>query len=122
MNIDEWGNAATSAVSFICLIAAVLSFFNGKRRIAIYLAASFYILFFPIRLWFFQFELTERGSLGVTYIVEVVVVQLILGGIVPLVVSCFFRFRPVVTGLLLAYIFSLLLQFFSYVYWTYGTT
>jgi hypothetical protein len=122
MNIDEWGNAVTSAVSFICLIAAVLTFFNGKRRIAIYLAVSFYILFFPIRLWFFQFELTERGSIGVTYIVEVVVVQLFLGGIVPLVVSCFFRFRPVVTGLLLAYVFSLLLQFFSYVYWTYGTT
>jgi hypothetical protein len=83
--------------------------------------AAFYILFFPIRLWFFQFELTGRGSIGVVYIMEVVAVQLILGGIVPLVVSCFFRFRPVVTGLLLAYVLSLLLQFFSYVYWTYGT-
>ena len=34
----------------------------------------------------------------------------------------FHRFRPGLTALLLAYILSLLLQFFSYAYWSYGTT
>jgi hypothetical protein len=40
MNIDEWGNAVTLAVSFVCLLAAALTYFNGKRRIAVYLAAA----------------------------------------------------------------------------------
>lgn len=122
MGIDEWGNAVTSVISLVLLIAAVVMLFQRKRRVAAYLATAFYLLFFPIRLWFFQFELTQRGQLGVAYIVEVVVIQIILGGLVPLVVSCFFRFRPLLTGLLLAYVLSLLLQFFSYAYWTYGTT
>ena len=121
VNIDEWGNAVTLAVCFVCLIGAIVMYAKHKRRIAAYLALVAYLLFLPVRLWFFQFELTVRGSIGVAYISEVVVVQLILGGIVPLVVSCFYRFRPILTGLLLAYVLSLLLQFFSYAYWTYGT-
>jgi Ion channel len=121
VNIDEWGSAVTSTVSFVCLFTAILMYAKHKRRIAAYLAIVAYILFFPVHLWFFQFELTARGSIGVTYIFEVVVIQLILTGVMPLVISCFFRFRPVVTGLLLAYVLSLLLQFFSYAYWAYGT-
>jgi hypothetical protein len=121
VDIDEWGNAATSAVSFVCFIGAVLMYARRKRRMAAYLAVVTFILFFPIRLWFFQFELTVRGSIGVAYILEVVVFQLVLCGIAPLIVSCFFRFKPVLTAVLLAYVLSLLLQFFSYAYWTYGT-
>jgi hypothetical protein len=48
-------------------------------------------------------------------------VQIVLFGFVPLVVTCFFRFRPVLTALLIAYVFSQILQLFSYIYWTYGT-
>lgn len=121
MGIDEWGNAVTSMISLVLLIAAIGTLFRRNWRVAAYLATAFYLLFFPIRLWFFQFELTQRGQLGAAYIVEVVVIQIILGGLAPLVVSCFFRFRPLLTGLLLAYVLSLLLQFFSYAYWTYGT-
>ena len=33
-----------------------------------------------------------------------------------------YRFRPVLTALFLAYLFSLILQLFAYIYWTYGTT
>jgi hypothetical protein len=33
----------------------------------------------------------------------------------------FIRFRPVITALFLTYVFSLILQLFSYMYWSYGT-
>jgi hypothetical protein len=123
VGIDEWGTAVTGAIGLILLFgAAIVRFVWRKARIALYLFIAGYIVFLPIRLWFFQFELRIRGSsISLAYIVEVVIIQIILFGILPLFVSCFFRFRPLLTGILLAYVLSLLLQFFSYAYWTYGT-
>ena len=79
-------------------------------------------MWWPIHLWFWQFELIERPATNPTYIINGAVIQIFLGGIIPLVASCFYRFRPALTALFLAYLFSLILQFFSYIYWTYGTT
>jgi Ion channel len=89
------------------------------------LAVATYVMFWPVHLWFWQFELTGRTATSTaspSYIFNGAIIQIFLGGIVPLIVSCFYRFRPVLTALFLAYLFSLILQLFSYIYWTYGTT
>jgi Ion channel len=122
MSVDQWGVVVASTLGFGFLVAAVVALIIRKRRIAGYLAAASYIMLFPIHLWFWQFELTGRAPVGAGYIWNGAQ-QIVLSGIVPLiVVSSFRRFRPVVTALLLLYVFSLLLQLFSYIYWSYGTT
>ena len=80
-----------------------------------------YIMFWPIHLWFWQFELTDRAAASPSYIFNGTVLQILLSGIVPHIVSCYYRFRPVLTALFLAYLSSLVLQLFSYIYWSYGT-
>jgi hypothetical protein len=122
MGINEWGSAVATLSGLAFFIAAVVALVKRKPRPAGYLAGTGYVLFFPIHLWFWQFELTGRAPTGAGYIWNGAQ-QIVLSGIVPLiVVSSFRRFRPVVTAILLVYVFSLLLQLFSYIYWSYGTT
>lgn len=125
VSISAWGNAITATASLVCLVAAIAAFLDRKRRIGVYSLIATYALFFPIRLWFEQFELAGPlpvSPVSISYIIYGPVIQIILFGIVPLIVSCFFPFKPVRTAFFLVYLFSLVLQFFSYLYWAYGTT
>ena len=93
-----------------------------KFRVAAYLAATGYVLLVPVHLWFWQFLLTPREPLPGWYIPNALQ-QIIVGGIAPLIWLCFRRpFRPWLTAFLVAYVLSDLLQFFSYFYWSYGST
>jgi hypothetical protein len=122
VSVDQWGILVASLSGFAFFVAAIIALVMRRRRLAGYLAATAYILFFPIHLWFWQFHLTHRGPLPRWYFWSAVQ-QIVLGGIVPMIWFCFRRrFRPVVTTLFLIYVFSLLLQLFSYMYWAYGTT
>ena len=92
-----------------------------KWRLARYLGAIGYILLFPIHLWFWQFLLTPRAPIPGWYLADAIQ-QIVVGGIAPLIWFCFRRpFRPWLTAFLLAYVVSLLLQLFSYMYWSYGS-
>lgn len=83
-----------------------------------YLAAGWYVLWFPIHLWFWQFTLIDPAPVGSSYILGAVFQ--IAVPIVWLVWSCFRRFKPVRTAIVLIYLFSLVLQLFSYIYWSFG--
>lgn len=122
MSTSEWGTAITGTLGLALAMATVIAFARRRHRAGKYLAAATYVMFWPIHLWFWQFELTGRTAASPSYIVNGAVGQIFLGGIVPLIISCFYRFRPALTALWLAYLFSLILQLFSYIYWTYGTT
>jgi Ion channel len=122
VSTSEWGTAITGTLGLALGIATVIAFTRRRYRVGRYLAVATYIMFWPIHLWFWQFELTGRTGASTSYIVNGAVGQIFLGGIVPLVISFFYRFRPALTALFLAYLFSLVLQLFSYIYWTYGTT
>jgi len=122
---NGWGSATAVALGLILAIGAVVTLFLRRGRPARYLAVTAYVLLFPVHLWFWQFELTGRtpnGTISGYYIWENSVIQILLLGIVPLVVSCFYQFRPVLTAFFLVYLFSLVLQLFSYIYWAAGTT
>jgi Ion channel len=119
--MDQWGTLVTGLSGFAFFVAAIVALVLRKWRLAGYLAVTGYILLWPIHLWFWQFELPERAPLPHWYFWSAVQ-QIVLGGIAPLIWFCFRRFRPVVTALFLAYVLSLLLQLFSYMYWAYGTT
>jgi hypothetical protein len=81
-----------------------------------------YALFFPIHLWFWQFLLTPRAPLPGRYIPNAIF-QVVFSGIAPLIWFCFrCPFGPWLTAGFLAYVVSLLLQYFSYIYWSYGST
>lgn len=125
MSTSQWGTAITGALGLTLAIATVIAFTRRRHRAGRYLAVATYLVYFPIHLWFWQFELTGRTTTSTaspSYILNGLVGQIFLGGIVPLIVSCFYRFRPVLTAFFLAYLFSLILQLFSYIYWTFGTT
>lgn len=125
MSTSQWGTAITGTLGFALAIATVIAFTRRRHRAGRYLAVATYVMYWPIHLWFWQFELigrTATSTASPSYIVNGAVGQIFLGGIVPLIFSCFYRFRPVLTALWLAYLFSLVLQLFSYIYWTYGTT
>ena len=74
-------------------------------------------MFWPVHLWFWQFLLTTRG-VPHSYIYNAIFQ--IIGNIVLVAWLCFGRFRPVLTAIALMYTFSLILQLFSYIYWSYG--
>lgn len=124
MNADQWGIAMARTLGAAFVIAAIVSLVMRKRRPAGYLSATGYILLWPINLWFWQFSLTDRADRHPVphWYIWNAVYQIVLTGIVPLIVLCFRRFRPVITALFLAYMLSLVLQIFSYMYWAYGTT
>ncbi len=122
VSIDQWGTLVTGLSGFAFLLATIVALVIRKWRVARYLATTTYVLYFPIHLWFWQFELTQRAPLPGWYFGNAVQ-NIALGGLIPLIwFSLRRRFRPVVTALFLLYVLSLLLQFFSYMYWTYGTT
>jgi Ion channel len=124
VSTSQWGTAVAGTLGLALAIATVIAFTRRRYRAGRYLAAATYVMFWPIHGWFWQFELTGRTATSTaspSYIFNGAVIQ-IFGGIVILIISCFYRFRPVLTALFLAYLFSLILQLFSYVYWTYGTT
>jgi hypothetical protein len=118
MSADVLGNVIATLAGLAFALAAITQLVRRKWRSGRYLALTAYILLWPIKLWFWQFELTGRG-LPHWYIGSAV--EQILFGIATLAYVCFYRFRPVLTALVLAYVFSLLLQLFSYMYWSYGT-
>lgn len=125
MSTSELGTLITAMLGFALALATVVAFTRQRHRAGRYLAVATYIMLWPIHLWFWQFDLIGRtvtSTASPTYIINGVVFQIFLSGIVPLVMSCFYRFRPVLTAFFLAYLFSLILQLFSYIYWTYGTT
>jgi hypothetical protein len=125
VSTSQSGTAVTGTLGVALAIATVIAFTRRRYRAGRYLAAATYIMYLPIHLWFWQFELTGRtitSTASPSYIFSGAVIQIFLLGIVPLIISCFYRFRPVLTALFLAYLFSLILQLFSYIYWTYGTT
>ena len=93
-----------------------------KRHIAkikwFYVAITIYGLF-HISLWIAQFHLPYRAPTGTGYLVNAI--QSIFFWIVALAVISVKKFRPFLTSLLLVFVFSLLTQFFAYIYWSYGT-
>lgn len=121
MTADQWGIAMARVLGTGFYLAAAVALVRRRGRLAGYLAATGYVLVWPVQLWFWQFRLTERTPVPHWYIWNAVV-QIVLFGIIPLIVSCFYRFRPVLTALLVAYVLSLLLQLFSFMYWADGTT
>jgi hypothetical protein len=122
VDTHEWGYVVTKDSGFAFVIAAVVALVRRRPRLAGYLGALAYIMLFPILLWIEQFGLTQRHAVPPWYIGSAVF-QITVGGIGPLIWKCFRRrFRPVLTALLVVFVFSLLLQFFAYIYWTFGTT
>lgn len=121
-----WGSVVSVTLGLPFLIAAFVEWiraFGKKDRkhlfLGFYFLGTWYILWFPIHLWFWQFALTGRAPAPASYI-EGAVWQIALP-VGWLIWSCFHRFRPVITALVVAFLFSLLLQLFSYIYWSYGT-
>jgi hypothetical protein len=123
VGITEWGNAVTSLSGVACLLAAGVMLVIRKFGVVGYLLIAGGVLLFPIHLWFWQFQLTERVPVPHSYVWNGVLVQIVIEGIVPLVVvACLPRFRPLLAAFLTASLLSLLLQLFSYIYWSFGTT
>jgi hypothetical protein len=118
MSPDVLGNLVATLVGAACAVVWVLLFISGKRHSARYFGLSAYIFLFPIKLWFWQFELTGRGLPH--WYVYCAIFQ-IVGGMGYVIWFCFGRFRPVMATVALALVFSLVLQLFSYMYWAYGT-
>jgi hypothetical protein len=73
-----------------------------------------------VNLWLWQFRIIQRSPTSAIYIGNAI--QSVAFWIIILAVLSLKKFRPVLTGLSLLFVFSLLLQFFSYIYWSYGTT
>lgn len=119
MRID-WGAAVSVMAGVLFGIAAIVALVRRKGHLAWYLGAAWYVLWFPIHLWFWQFTLTRPAPIGASYI-EGAVFQIALP-MVWLIWSCFHRFRPVRTAIVLLCLFSLVLQLFSFIYWSYGST
>jgi len=115
----NWGVAITLMASIPVLLAAIVASVKHHRS-AGYLWATMYVLWFPVHLWFWQFALSDPRPVGTGYILEAIFQ--IAPPVIWLVWSCFHRFRPVITALVLIYLFSLVLQLFSYIYWSYGST
>ena len=117
----QWGVVVASLSGLAFVVAAVIALVRRKGRRAAYLAATGYIFLWPIHLWFWQFELTQRSPTGTGYIRDGFF-QIAVPIIFLLIASSFGRFRPWITAVVLLYTFSLLLQLFSFIYWSYGTT
>src|SRR6185437_4279178 len=98
--------------------AWLILLFRGKRHLARSVGMAAYILLFPVKLWFWQFELIGRGLPG--WYLYSGVIQ-ITGGMIYVVLYCIPRFRPIVATVWLCLTFSLVLQLFSYIYWAHGT-
>lgn len=120
MSADVLGNLIATLAGLAFVAASITQFARRKWRLGRYFALTAYILLWPVKLWFWQFELIGPRDLPHWYVGNAV--QQLMFAIVALAYVCFYRFRPVLTALVLAYVFSLLLQLFSYMYWSYGTT
>jgi hypothetical protein len=77
------------------------------------------MLILPIPAWFVQFSLIHRGNIGAVFMVTAAIET--SACFIGLILLCFRRFRPAQTAIFLVFIFSLVLQIFSLLYWTYGT-
>jgi hypothetical protein len=118
MSVDEWGNLVATLTGFAFTVAWIAMRMAGNHN-ASRVGITAYILLFPVKLWFWQFELTGPRSLPHWYFYSAALQ--ILVGLGYLTWLCFSRFRPVMIGIVLVYVFSLILQLFSYMYWVYGT-
>lgn len=119
MTADQWGTEISAVAGVFLAIAATVQFFRTKRHTALILAISAYLMLFPVHLWFWQFLLTVRG-IPHSYIYEAAFQ--IVSAIGFLTWLSFSRFRPLLTAVALTYTFSLILQLFSYMYWSYGVS
>lgn len=87
-------------------------------RLLAFMAGIYYVLI-PATLWVWQFELTGRYRPGTWYIVNAAI-QVAAGTAYLLWLSLRQSFRPVFAAIALVYVLSQVLQFFAYIYWTYG--
>jgi hypothetical protein len=107
-------------LEFLALIIVGVVYWRGSRAWTKPLAATIYFALMPGSLWVLQFELWQRSNVGAVYTINAF--QNIAFGIGFLVwVSFRKRFAPVLAGLLLVYVVSQLLQYFSYLYWSAGS-
>lgn len=119
MNDAVWGDLFSTLLGAGIAVAAIVLLARRRWLQAGYCGIAIGILIFPIKQWFWQFELTGRG-LPHWYVYSAVFqIAIGIGG---LVWACFGRFRPISTAVAVTYVFSLILQLFSYMYWAYGTT
>jgi len=119
VSADEWGTFVTGVSGWVLVITTVMLLVMRNRRSVGYVAAAAYVVLVPIHLWFWQFELVSPQGLPRWYFWSAVI-QIVVG-ILNLIWFSFVRFRPVIAALILMYLFSLILQLFSYMYWSYGT-
>jgi len=120
MSADVWGNLTATAVGVLLVVASIVLLEMRRTKPGIALGITAYIVLFPIHQWFWQFTLTDRGSLPHWYILSAVVQ--VVGALGFLIVLCLQRpFKRALTAISLAYVFSLFLQLFSYMYWVNGT-
>lgn len=107
-------------LSYLALLLVGLLYVFGYRKYSRPIAISLYYLVIPAGLWVWQFELWQRGLAGWVYIVNAI--QVVAVGTAYLGwVAVRKGFRPGYATLIAVYLLSQLLQFFSYIYWSYGT-
>lgn len=112
------------AVLLALLVAAAAALAIGKlrrRHVPGRLAGAAFVVLYPVALGFGIAAETTRAPGGVS--VGNAVYGLVVFAILPLIALAISRrFRPVVTALVLGYGFAILLEFFSDLYWSYGTS
>ncbi len=61
--MDQWGTLVTGLLGFALFAAVPVALVVRRWRVAGYLIIAGYIMLWPIHLWFWQFELTDRAPL-----------------------------------------------------------
>jgi hypothetical protein len=125
MGTDMLAATVSGVVWLVLLCAATAALANRKlrqRHVPGALTLVAFAVVYPIGVGFGIAGATTRAT-STFASVNVTVGQLAAISILPLIVLVIARrFRPVVTALVLVYAFALLLEFFTGLYWTYGTS
>jgi Ion channel len=119
MSPDMWGNVIVTLLGLAVGAYWLILLFGRRRHFSRSVGMTAYILLFPIKIWFWQFELIGRGLPG--WYLYSALFQ-IIGGMIYVVWYCVPRFRPAWATVWLCLTLSLVLQLFSYVYLAHGTT
>jgi hypothetical protein len=105
----------------IFAVGTVLKRDLRKRHVPSVLLLVAFLVFLPVGGGFGIASETTRAPGGVSLGNDLWLVAIL--GIVPLIVLLLAeRFRPVLTGLVLVYFFVILLEIFTQLYWSYGTS
>lgn len=124
MGTDNLIAAVSLAVWLALAVAAFVTLFITrlrKRRVPAVLISVAFLVVFPLGFGFGIAGQTTSTPGGVSLGSGVYVVALF--GMVPLTVLLVRRqFRPVLTALVLVYLFALLLEIFTFLYWSNGTS